>query len=394
MTPKQPRSRQRRSDMGFARRVVRKTVRKATPRAVRRAVHPVRTLKNAATPRSVRQLSRGIYTITNPLGAAENAVIGAALNSGSRRRRSSTSASRRSGSPRSSAGDSRTTAPSEIRAAEGARSHDQLAALMMVQRERFTPSQRPEVPRPAAPDPRPFARSAWNERKHEVKPWQINRRRALRAETQDWAHSHATDLHAQAIDTASRQQVRADAWWTALGQGEVATVGAALEAAFADNPAPVTICGLDPTSAFLAVILPDLDVLPARRAHVTPGGRLSVKDWTQTDLNETYADLLGAHLLATARETWAVAPALQTMHVVGLLDSDDEDHVLFYLQVNRDGAPWQSDSTGRRLLDIAAFGLKRVGRTHQVALWPESQLPTALYATLAQHQLIRRHTRG
>lgn len=75
--------------MGFARRVVRKSVRKATPRSVRKVMHPVRTAKNAATPRSVKQLRRGIYTVRNPLGAAENALIGSVLNAGSGRRRSS-----------------------------------------------------------------------------------------------------------------------------------------------------------------------------------------------------------------------------------------------------------------------------------------------------------------
>lgn len=245
-----------------------------------------------------------------------------------------------------------------------------------------------------APDPRPFARDAWHQRKREVKPWHLTKRRALRTETEDWAQSHAGLLHAQAIEASRGQQLQADAWWAALGQGDVETVRAALEAAFADNPAPVTICELEPTSAFLAVVLPDSVVLPARRAHVTPGGRLSSKDWTQTDFNETYADLLGAHLLATARETWAVAPALETLRVVGLLDSDDESRVLFYFQVDRDGAPWQSDSTGRRILDKATFGLNRVGRTRQVAPWPEDQLPPNLYAALDQHQVIARQTRG
>jgi hypothetical protein len=73
--------------MGFARRVVRKTVRKATPRPVRKAMHPVRTAKNAVTPRPVRQVSRAAYTVRHPVGAAENKLIGAALNAGNGRRR-------------------------------------------------------------------------------------------------------------------------------------------------------------------------------------------------------------------------------------------------------------------------------------------------------------------
>jgi len=74
--------------VGFAKRVVRKSVRKATPRSVRKAMNPVGTVKSAITPRPVKQLTRGVYTVTNPLGAAENALIGSVLNAGGGRRRS------------------------------------------------------------------------------------------------------------------------------------------------------------------------------------------------------------------------------------------------------------------------------------------------------------------
>jgi hypothetical protein len=65
--------------MGFLRRVVRKTTRKVTPRPVRRALHPARTVKNAVLPRSVKKASRAAYTVKHPIGAAENRVIGEAL---------------------------------------------------------------------------------------------------------------------------------------------------------------------------------------------------------------------------------------------------------------------------------------------------------------------------
>lgn len=73
--------------MGFARRVVHKSVRKVTPRPVRKAMHPARTVRKAVTPKPVRQASRAAYTVRHPVGAAENKVIGAALNGGRSRRR-------------------------------------------------------------------------------------------------------------------------------------------------------------------------------------------------------------------------------------------------------------------------------------------------------------------
>jgi hypothetical protein len=65
--------------MGFGRRVVRKSVRRMTPRPVRKAMHPARAVRNAVTPQPVKQASRGAYTVRHPVGAAENKAIGAIL---------------------------------------------------------------------------------------------------------------------------------------------------------------------------------------------------------------------------------------------------------------------------------------------------------------------------
>jgi hypothetical protein len=177
--------------MGFGRRLVRKTVRKATPRPVRRAMHPVRTVRYAATPRPVRQVSRAVYTVTNPLGAAENKLIGAALSSGSRRR---ASPSRGGPSTRSrSAPASRGMSGTGVRAAEAVASHDQLAQLMIVQRERFTAARRPLVPDPSPVDPKPFQQQEWERRKRETHLWQRARRRQLRTEAVAFGRAAAAD---------------------------------------------------------------------------------------------------------------------------------------------------------------------------------------------------------
>ena len=73
--------------MGLGRRIVRKSVRRVTPRPVRKAMHPARTVRKAVTPRPVRQASRAVYTVRHPVGAAENKAIGAALYPSRPRRR-------------------------------------------------------------------------------------------------------------------------------------------------------------------------------------------------------------------------------------------------------------------------------------------------------------------
>jgi hypothetical protein len=70
--------------------LMKKAVRRATPRPVRKAKavvkHPVGTAINAATPRSVRKAKRRAFKIAHPINTAENAMLNAATPSRSLRR--------------------------------------------------------------------------------------------------------------------------------------------------------------------------------------------------------------------------------------------------------------------------------------------------------------------
>ncbi len=65
--------------MGFLSRLL-------VPRGVRRATHPVRTVKRAATPKAVKQARRALHPVDNIVYGAERQVI-TSLRSGRRRRR-------------------------------------------------------------------------------------------------------------------------------------------------------------------------------------------------------------------------------------------------------------------------------------------------------------------
>jgi hypothetical protein len=80
--------------VGFGKRVMRKSVRRVTPRSVQKAASPVRTVKNAVTPRGVKRASRALYPIKHPIGAAQNALIDTALNPGRGRANSSAGSTR------------------------------------------------------------------------------------------------------------------------------------------------------------------------------------------------------------------------------------------------------------------------------------------------------------
>jgi hypothetical protein len=276
------------------------------------------------------------------------------------------------------------SAASQHRAAEAARARDQLANLMAVQRERFAASRRPVIPAPGRSDPREFATREWNRRRHEARWWQRPRRRAIRAEVAMAAQRHVDEAYAEAVRHAGDEQRRADAWWDALNAGQPAVTRAALEAAFADNPAGVYVVEADGPAATLAVRLPQSSVLPERSPHVTPTGKLTTKAWTQTEFNNAYADLLGAHLLITLRQTWAVAPSLQQARVIGILDAEPVPAVLFDVTAGRAAGQWNDDTHGQALLAAAPHGLRRAGRTRAIHPWPSEQLGTDVAAWVRQ----------
>ena len=65
--------------MGFLSRLL-------VPRGVRRAMHPVRTVKRAATPKVVKKARRALHPVDNIVYRAERRVI-TSLRSGRKRRR-------------------------------------------------------------------------------------------------------------------------------------------------------------------------------------------------------------------------------------------------------------------------------------------------------------------
>jgi len=270
------------------------------------------------------------------------------------------------------------------RAVEAARVHRKFAELMAVGRARFADTRRPLIPAPVRPDPAVFEAQEWAGRRHEAQWWQRSDRRAIRAQVAISARQRADELHAEATRRAEEDQHRADIWWYALNEGEAEVTRAALETAFSANTAPVRVVDAAGTAATLVVVVPESSALPDRCPQVTQTGKLTTKAWTQTQFNDAYADLLGAHLLATLRKTWAVAPSIQHTRVIGTLDTRPAAQVLFDVTVARSDGSWTEDTRGRALLDATPRALRRVGRTRAVRAWPVDQLDADV-AAWTQH---------
>jgi hypothetical protein len=149
----------------------------------------------------------------------------------------------------------------------------------------------------------------------------------------------------------------ADAWWDALSCGQPQVLSAALVAAFADNPAPRHRRQRCRNRGCPDSDLPGVQVLPAKKAHVTSTGRLSSKAWTRTELNDVYSDLVGAHLLATIREAWAVGCFLTHLRIIGVRhDAGVPAVTLFDVDASRGQGHWDNYSWGSTVLQQAPGG--------------------------------------
>lgn len=346
-----------------------------------------------------------VYTVTNPLGAMENAVIGAVLGG--------TGGAQRSGGNRpgtfggrSNTSGSHIASGSGVRAAEAIESGERLAQLLAVQRERFVAVQRPTIAEPEPVDPESYSEMEWERRKPEVRVWQRARRKQLQHEVQQYAQERSNEAFAKSKVEQRLQQAEADCWWEDLNHGVPLVVTSALNAAFADNPAPVIVVHASGSEAVLYLSLPGPDVLPQKKANITPTGRLSSKAWTKTEFNEIYAELLGAHLLGTIREAWAVAPCLLNLRIVGGSDSHDHSNggrffnrgpvdnssgwsaaseqfeIFFDVAVAREDGHWTDDGWGTKILAHARYGLNRIGKAQEVRAWPLDKLSSDLLALL------------
>jgi hypothetical protein len=360
----------------------RKLIRRATPRTVRHVIHPVRTVKRKATPRSIRRVSRGINVVTNPVGAAESAII-----FGRSRRHTAPMRTRRMRPARAPRVSSEVTPSGLGTCAPGVlTSHHNRATLFTFGSESFSPIQK-QLPEPPIPvDHQPFTEKEWSRRKRETSFWRPAKRRQVKDEVAATGREQAEAEFARATETFHQRQAEVDEWWTALHRGDPKVLKSALEAAYADNPARVVVVQASATQALLCIVAPWPDVLPEKKSHVTPTGRDSERAWTKTEFNQTYASILGGNLLGTIRETWATAPTLSTLRIFCIRGFPDDalSEVLFDVEVSKSQLDWGNDATGDSILaDLTQFGLHRVGRAHEVLAWPREQLRPDL-ATLVE----------
>lgn len=110
-------------------------------------------------------------------------------------------------------------------------------------------------------------------------------------------------------DAAQREL---DQGWAQLQGNDPAVTLPALEQAFADNEAPAAAidCEGERTTVVVQFSAPEA-IVPERKPARTPTGKRTLKKRTKTEVNALYLEALGSNVLATVKETFAVAPGTE-----------------------------------------------------------------------------------
>lgn len=120
----------------------------------------------------------------------------------------------------------------------------------------------------------------------------------------------------RAVESLAAQAALDDDWKRLQDNDPAVTLGL-LEEAFADNEAPAAAidCEGHHTTIVMQFVTPEA-IVPERKPTRTPTGKRTLKKRTKTETNQLYLAALGSNVLATVKETFAVAPGTEVVQLL------------------------------------------------------------------------------
>ena len=194
----------------------------------------------------------------------------------------------------------------------------QIRALEALHRQEFPRTSRPPVPSAPGVDERGIRAKHKRAALAGVGVLALRRRAELEAQARVVAEAEIESLRHHHESETLRKQLEIEVWWNALMVNDSDLVMDRLTTAFADNgatAAPVCVTGDEVT---FVVIAPPESVVPDSRDERTADGKLGTRKLSRTERNELYLTCVMGHLLVTAKEAFAVAPATNSASVVVL----------------------------------------------------------------------------
>lgn len=292
------------------------------------------------------------------------------------------------GGRRRSTGTSRTAYERELRAQQraseiettGALIESFEAAYLRVHREHFETAAAPEALTPAAPDRRALRREERRRALKGISLFAFSDRRDAKATADEHAEQRALALEADGAAERQRQQEELDAAWKRLLANDPDVVLGVLEAAFEDNEAPAAAIGCTDNSVAVVLRMPGRDaIVPDKQADLTPTGRPTVKRISKTLRNEMHATAVMSHALVTTKEAFAVAPALEAVELLAVMDDETCVQPIYACAFTRDafdGIDW-SESAATISARLGGW-LETKGQAAEIACLPLGNEPELL----------------
>jgi hypothetical protein len=216
---------------------------------------------------------------------------------------------------------------------------------------------------------------------HGTSPFKRSERRVAREHALAEAKVAITKLeHEREQQRADRQQELDEAWMRLQGN-EPETVLEALEAAFEDNEFPAAPLDCGGEDLCLLVTLPALHaVVPERKVGQTPSGKLTIVKRTKTEQNVLYLGMMASAVIATCKESFAVAPGAQQATVLVARKDDLAQTIaplaLFSLDRATISDAGSGDSAAAiELLDRAPVVINPRGQAHELGPLEASAVP-------------------
>jgi hypothetical protein len=178
--------------------------------------------------------------------------------------------------------------------------------------------QRRVVPYPSRPDHAAILRRRMNDALVRVSIFRRSTRKAATAAAVLATRMECTELAAanQAQYAAIQQEI--DHLWQRLTTNDSDVLLAVLSNTLLNSSAHAAPLGVWDAEAQLALLVPDLAVLPERHATTTAAGNLALKKFTKGEMADLYKQLVAGLVLKTAKEAFAVAPSVTEIRIVAL----------------------------------------------------------------------------
>lgn len=176
-------------------------------------------------------------------------------------------------------------------------------------------------------------------------------------------------------DERTAEQTALDEEWQKLKANHPSVTLSVLEEAFADNEAPAAAVNCDGSHTTVVMqFVPPEAIVPERKPARTPTGKPTLKKRTKTEINALYLEALGSNVLATVKETFAVAPGTDIVQMLVVRRETDKKHAgelkaIYVGEFDRASYAGASGSRKpRRALELAAESVLNLkGKTEAVS---------------------------